>query len=178
MGSDALYNEQALLWAVIRFVCAVTGMRRTPPVRAEVYAGSTRPRPPYWRGAAWVQAQPAGFSLLSSALAASAACGRTSPLLCAAIWRRSFLWEVGTSYNERRLLWGAVRFVQAVSCVRRIPRRRRELRAGSACGAEEGAGSACRAGQPAFMRAYRIRGARRFLWEVIHSIISGGFHGE
>ena len=125
-----------------------------------------------------VQAQPAGFNLLSSALAASAACGRTSPLLCAAIWRRSFLWEVGTSYNERRLLWGAVRFVQAVSCVRRIPRRRRELRAGSACGAEEGAGSACRAGQPAFMRAYRIRGARRFLWEVIHSIISGGFYGK
>ena len=68
--------------------------------------------------------------------------------------------------------------MQAVSCVRRIPRRRRELRAGSACGAEEGAGSACRAGQPAFMRAYRIRGARRFLWEVIHSIISGGFYGK
>ena len=89
-----------------------------------------------------------------------------------------FLWEVGTSYNERRFLWEAVRFVQAVSCVRRIPRRRRELRAGSACGAEEGAGSACRAGQPAFMRAYRIRGARRFLWEVIQSIISGGFYGK
>ena len=91
------------------------------------------PRPPYWRGAAWVQAQPAGLSPLSSALAASAACGRTSPLLCAAIWRRSFLWEVGTSYNERRLLWGAVRFVQAVSCVRRTPPVRAEKGAGSAC---------------------------------------------
>ena len=106
------------------------------------------------------------------------ACGFNPPAFMPRIKARRFLWEVGTSYNERRLLWGAVRFVQAVSCVRRIPRRRRELRAGSACGAEEGAGSACRAGQPAFMRAYRIRGARRFLWEVIHSIISGGFYGK
>ena len=38
MGSDASYNEQALLWKVIRFVFAVSCVRRTP-------------RPPYWRGA-------------------------------------------------------------------------------------------------------------------------------
>ena len=66
-----------LLWKAVRLLWAVTCMRRTPPVRAEkgagsacpaprgreLYAGSTRPRPPYWRGAAWVQAQPAGLSL-------------------------------------------------------------------------------------------------------------------
>ena len=35
MGSDALYNEQALLWAVIRFVCAVTGMGAGSACRAQ-----------------------------------------------------------------------------------------------------------------------------------------------
>ena len=48
----------------------------------------------------------------------------------------------------RRLLWGVMRFVCAVTGMRGTPRRRRELHAGSACGAEEGAGSACRV-QPA-----------------------------
>ena len=110
MGSDALYNEQALLWAVIRFVCAVTGMRRPP-------------RPPYWRGAAWVQAQPAARKSMQAQPAASYDGG-------------GFLWEVGTSYNERRFLWGVIRFVWAVTCVR--------------------------AGQPAFMRTCRIRGVRGF----------------
>ena len=43
MGSDASYNEQALLWKAVRLVWAVTGMRRTP-----------RPM-----GAKRVQAQPA-----------------------------------------------------------------------------------------------------------------------
>ena len=38
MESGASYNEQALLWKVIRFVWAVTYIR-------------TAPRPPYWRGA-------------------------------------------------------------------------------------------------------------------------------
>ena len=76
---------------------------------------------------------------------------------CAAIWRR-------------RLLWGAVRFAWAVSCVRRTPPVRAEEGAGSACGAEKGAGSACRAGQPAFMRAYRIRGARGFLWGAVRFV--------
>ena len=40
MGSDTFYNEQALLWEVVRFVQAVTGMRTAPPVRAEKGAGS------------------------------------------------------------------------------------------------------------------------------------------
>ena len=43
MGSDTHYNEQALLWKVIRFVCAVTGMRIAPRRRRELHAGSTRP---------------------------------------------------------------------------------------------------------------------------------------
>ena len=51
---------------------------------------------------------PAGrLSLHSSALAASAGRGRASPRLCRVppIRRaRRFLWEVGTSYNERRFL--------------------------------------------------------------------------
>ena len=49
----------------------------------------------------------------------------------------------------------------------------RELHAGSACGAEEGAGSACRA-SPLLCAAIW----RRFLWEVIHSIVNGGFYGK
>ena len=43
------------------------------------------------RGRAYGFNPPGGLNPLSSALAASAACGRTSPLLCAAIWRRRFL---------------------------------------------------------------------------------------
>ena len=38
MGSDALYNEQALLRKAVRFVWAVSHVW-------------TAPRPPYWRGA-------------------------------------------------------------------------------------------------------------------------------
>ena len=139
--------------------------------------------------------------------------GRTSPHLCAAIWRRRLLWAViclvwavtcmrGTprrrrgracgfnpptcaacevpmgsdaSYNERRLLWAAVRFVQAVTGVRAnqpafMPRlastagAEDSMGCGTLCasgilhektpaprGRELYAGSACRAGQPAFM---------------------------
>ena len=78
--------------------------------------------------------------------------------------------------------WRVVCFVWAVTCMRRPPRRRRGMDAGSACGvirrrrflwgvmrfvwavshiwtappvrAEEGAGSACRADQSAFMRRH------------------------
>ena len=57
------------------------------------------------------------------------------PAFMPRIKARRFLWEVGTSYNERLILWGVVRFVWGVSHIRRTPRRRRE----------EGAGSACRA---------------------------------
>ena len=187
MGSDTFYNEQALLWEVVRFVWAVSHVWTAPPVRAEVYAGSTRPRlcaaiwrrsflwgvvhsigrrlpwgvvrlvqavtcvrtaprPPYWRGAAWVQAQPAARKRVQAQPAAfKRTCrirGGLNPLLCAAIWRRRFLWEVGTFYNERRILWGVVRFVWGVSHIWRTPRRRRE----------EGAGSACRA-SPLLCRA-------------------------
>ena len=71
MGSDALYNEQALLRKAVRFVWAVSHVW-------------TAPRPPYWRGAK----EGAG-----SACGAEVYAGSTRPLLCAAIWRR-FLWEV------------------------------------------------------------------------------------
>ena len=84
-----------------------------------------------------------------------------------------FLWAVGTSYNERRLLWAAVRFVQAVTGVRAnqpafMPRlastagAEDSMGCGTLCasgilhektpaprGRELYAGSACRAGQPA-----------------------------
>ena len=47
MGSDTFYNERRLLWDAVRFVWAVTGVRRPPrPV-----------------GANCMQAQPAGLSL-------------------------------------------------------------------------------------------------------------------
>ena len=132
--------------------------------------------------------------------------------------RARFLWGVGTSYNERRLLWEVVRLVQAVSGVRAnqpafMPRlastagAEDSMGCGTLCasgilhektpaprGRELYAGSACRAGQPAFMpRLANTAGAggpvrvyahlphpRRagILWEVIHSIISGGFYGE
>ena len=131
------------LWAVIhsiisggfygksvRFVWAVTCMR-------------TAPRPPYWRGAAWVQAQPAARIACRLSLRRHTTAGDSYG-------------ESDTSYNERRLLWGAVRFVQAVSCVRRIPRRRR----GRACRLSLRRGRACGFNPPAFKRAYRIRGAR------------------
>ena len=153
MGSDALYNEQALLWAVIRFVCAVTGMRRPP-------------RPPYWRGAAWVQAQPAGLSPLSSALAASAACGRTSPLLCAAIWRRSFLWEVGTSYNERRLLWEVGTLCLSCNLRKDSPAPAALARRGRACGFNPPTCAACEVP----MGSDASYNERRLLWEAVRSI--------
>ena len=55
------YNEQALLRKAVCFVWAVTGVRTTPPVRAEVYAGSTRPRlcAAIWRrGILWEAIRP------------------------------------------------------------------------------------------------------------------------
>ena len=90
------YNERRFLWEVVRLVQAVSCVRRTP-------------RPPHWRGAAWMQAQPAARKSMQAQPAASYDGG-------------GFLWEVGTSYNERRFLWEVVRLVQAVSCVRRTPR--------------------------------------------------------
>ena len=90
------YNERRFLWGVVRFVWAVSHVWTAPPVRAEVYAGSTRPHP---RGA-------------------------------------RFLWAVGTSYNERRILWAVICFVWAVTGIRTAPPAARR---------------GCRANQPAFM---------------------------
>ena len=112
MGSDTFYNERKFLWEVVRLVQAVTGVRTAPPVRAEVYAGSTRPH----------------------------------------TRRASFLWEVGTSYNERRFLWGVIRFVWAVSHIWTAPPVRAEVYAGSTRPAN----------QFAFKRTCRIRGVRGF----------------
>ena len=102
MGSDALYNEQALLRKAVRFVWAVTGMRTAPPVRAEKGAGS--------------------------------ACRFQAHLPHPR--RAGILWEVGTL---------------CLGCILRKENpapavlARRGMGAGSACGAEKGAGSACRA---------------------------------
>ena len=67
------------------------------------------------------------------------------------------------SYNERRLLWKAVRLVWAVTGMRRTPR---------PMGAEEGAGSACRAiwrrGIP--MGSGTFYNVRRLLWKVIRFV--------
>ena len=142
-GGGVFYNERRLLWAAVRFVWAVSCVRRTPPVRAEVYAGSTRPANQFafkrtcrirgvrgFYGKRYVLYR-AAASMGSGALRlgcnlreenpapqARIACrlslrrgrgcrlsplgrkrvqaqpaGRTSPRLCAAIWRRGILWE-------------------------------------------------------------------------------------
>ena len=111
----------------VRFVWAVTCMR-------------TAPRPPYWRGAAWVQAQPA-----------------------ASYDGGGFLWEVGTSYNERRFLWEAARFAWAVTCMRRPPRP---------------VGAKCTRVQPGGQCPHLCTAIwrRRFLWGVMRPIMSGGFY--
>ena len=62
-----------------------------------------------------------------------------------------------TFYNKRRFLWGVVRFVWAVTCVRRTPRRRRGMGAGSAC--PRPVGAKCTRVQPA--RARRTGEARK-----------------
>ena len=128
--------RRRLLWKAVRFVCAVTAMRIAPRRRRELHAGSTRP--PYWRGAKSMQAQPARPSgrkrvqAQPAALAASAAC-------------EGFLWAV-------------IRFVFAVTGMRRTPR---------PMGAEEGAGSAC----PHARRA-------KFLWKAVRSIMSKRSYGK
>ena len=131
MGSDTFYNERRFLWEVVRLVQAVSCVRTAPPVRAEVYAGSTRP---HTRGA--------GVSMGS-----------------------------GTSYNKRRFLWEVVRLVQAVTCVRTAPRPPYwrgaawvQAQPAAACGDSMGSDT--------------FYNKRRFLWEVIRSIMNGGFHGK
>ena len=88
---------------------------------------------------------------------------------CRAIWRRGIPMGSGASYNEQALLWKVIRFVWAVTGMS--------------------------ANQFAFMRAYRIRGARqaeparnrtcrpnvrraKFLWEAMRPIMSGGSYGK
>ena len=248
-GGGVFYNERRLLWAAVRFVWAVSCVRRTPPVRAEVYAGSTRPANQFafkrtcrirgvrgFYGKRYVLYR-AAASMGSGALRlgcnlreenpapqARIACrlslrrgrgcrlslpggparfyarlphsrGAEVPMGSDTFYnKRRLLWEVGTlclgcnlhedspapAVLARRgmgagsacgaeehagstrplssaptasaacegFLWAVICFVWAVSCVRTAPRRRRGMGAGSAC------------------RAYRIRGARRFLWEV------------
>ena len=40
-------------------ICCILRKENPAPSGRELHAGSACPRPPYWRGAAWVQAQPA-----------------------------------------------------------------------------------------------------------------------
>ena len=84
-------------------------------------------------------------------------------------------------YNERWFLWEAVRLVCAVTGMRANPapqariacgfNPRRGMGAGSACGAEEHAGST----RPRLCAAIWRRG---ILWEAMRSIMSGGFYGK
>ena len=71
--------------------------------------------------------------------------GRTSPHLCAAIWRR-------------RLLWAVICLVWAVTCMRGTPRRRR----GRACGFNPPTCAACEVP----MGSDASYNERRLLWEV------------
>ena len=71
---------------------------------------------------------------------------------------RRFLWEVGTSYNVRRLLWGVIRFVFAVTGMR--------------------------ANQPGGLNplssalAALTCGVRRFLWKAVRPIMSKRSYGK
>ena len=87
------------LWKAVRLVWAVTAMRRTPRRRREEGAGSACPAP-------------SGRELHA---------GSTRPHTR----RAAVSMGSGASYNERRLLWKVIRFVFAVTGMRRTPRRRR-----------------------------------------------------
>ena len=111
MGSDASYNEQALLWKAVRLVWAVTGMRRTPRRRRELHAGW----PARMRGAR--QAEPAcnRTCRMRGVRQAEPACNRT----CRPNVRRAAVsMGSGTFYNEQALLWKVIRFVWAVTGMR------------------------------------------------------------
>ena len=170
MGSDALYNEQALLWAVIRFVCAVTGMRRPPRRRRGMGAGSAcgviRRRRFLWGVMRFVWA--VSHIWTAPPVRAEVYAGSTRP------HPRGAEVPMGsdTFYNKRRLLWEVGTLCLGCNLHEDSPAPAVLARRGM------GAGSACRAGQPAFMRAYRIRGARRFLWEVIRPIMSKRSYGK
>ena len=115
---------EGFLWAVC-FVWAVSCVRTAPPVRAEEGAGRASPlssaptayagRGGFYGSDTFYNEQALLWGVVHLAWAVTCvrriprrrrgrACGLSLPLLCAAIWRRSFLWEVGTSYNERRFL--------------------------------------------------------------------------
>ena len=88
-------------------------------------------------------------------------------------------------YNERRLLWKAVRLVFAVTCVRTAPRP-----VGANCVQAQPAGPVRFYAAPrqyggrgriesAFMpRLASTAGGGGFLWAVIRPIMSGGFYGK
>ena len=142
MGSDTFYNERRFLWGVVRFVWAVTCVRRIPRRRrgrgcrlslprhmaAEFSMGSDtfyNERRFPWGVIRFVWAV-TGIRTAPPVRAeegAGSAC-RASPLSC----------RVPPIRRARRLLWALMRFVFAVACVRIVPPVR----------AEEGAGSACR----------------------------------
>ena len=137
-------------WGVIRFVWAVTGVRTAPPVRAEVYAGSTRPHPRR-AGILWEVIHSIGWWFLWKAvrLVQAVTCVRTAPR--PPYWRGA-AWVQGGPARvyaapQRRggFFWEVIRFVWAVTGVRTAPRppywRGAEEHAGSACGAEVYAGS-------------------------------------
>ena len=150
----------AFLWEAVRFKCAGFLIKTGEPFRcgfpAKVRKNDENGKKPLFTGGFFCIMR-GGF--FGKSRAGGALESRLSlPHLCSAIWRRGILWEVGTSYNERRLLWEAVCFVWAVTCVRRIPRRRRE----------EGAGSA----SPLLCAAIWRRG---ILWEAMHFIMRGIF---
>ena len=108
-------KARRILWGVVRFVRAVTGVRTAPPVRAEEGAGS--------------------------------ACRAGQPAFMPRIKARRFLWEVGT------LCLGCNWHKDSPAPQARIAcgfNPRRGMGAGSACGAEEGAGSACPARRLSF----------------------------
>ena len=121
-------KARRFLWGVVRLVQAVTCVRRIPRHRRELHAGSACRASPLLCALAasaacgdsmgsdtFYNEQALLWGVVHLAWAVTCvrriprrrrgrACGLSLPLLCAAIWRRSFLWEVGTSYNERRFL--------------------------------------------------------------------------
>ena len=153
MGSDASYNERRLLWAAVRFVQAVTGVRANQPAfmpRLASTAGAEdsmgcgtlcasgilhekTPAPrgrELYAGSACRACQPAFMPRLANTAGAGVSMGSDALRLGCNLREGGparfyahlphprgarFLWGVGTSYNERRLLWEVVRLVQAVS---------------------------------------------------------------
>ena len=121
-------------WRVVCFVWAVTCMRRPPRRRRGMDAGSAcgviRRRRFLWGVMRFVWA--VSHIWTAPPVRAEVYAGSTRPHPRGA----RFLWAVGTSYNERRILWAVICFVWAVTGIRTAPPAARR---------------GCRANQPAFM---------------------------